>query len=245
MSRKPFRTATALSLAAAMSATQAAPAIAACTDDAMIVFDGSGSMLEMGFNLLDEPRIFEARRAVATAVPPIAAARRLGLVVYGAAGAETCSNVVLRFAPARGAGQRIVAEIDTLEPEGETALTQAVALAASVLARSGGRGDVVLVTDGKETCGGAPCELAAVLAADQPGIAVHVIGFKLRGEHFSWDREGMNEYLDGTTAARCLAERTGGSYHSTETADELAAALSAALGCQVIGATGRPPRRPA
>ena len=35
-----------------------------CTEDAMIVFDGSGSMAEMGFNQIDEPRIFSARRAV-------------------------------------------------------------------------------------------------------------------------------------------------------------------------------------
>ena len=38
-----------------------------CAADAMIVFDGSGSMAEMGFNDIDEPRIFEARRAMADA----------------------------------------------------------------------------------------------------------------------------------------------------------------------------------
>ncbi len=53
-----------------------------CAADAMIVFDGSGSMAEMGFNDIDEPRIFEARRAMADALPQIAQNRRLGLVVY-------------------------------------------------------------------------------------------------------------------------------------------------------------------
>lgn len=33
----------------------------ACTRDAMIVFDGSGSMAETGFNLIDVLRIFDAR----------------------------------------------------------------------------------------------------------------------------------------------------------------------------------------
>jgi Ca-activated chloride channel family protein len=28
-----------------------------CTRDARVVFDGSGSMAEMGYNLMDEPRI--------------------------------------------------------------------------------------------------------------------------------------------------------------------------------------------
>ena len=54
-----------------------------CLRDAVVVFDGSGSMAEMGFNLLEEPRIFEAREAVHAAVPKIAAVRRLGLIVYG------------------------------------------------------------------------------------------------------------------------------------------------------------------
>mgnify|MGYP000063649411 CR=1 FL=1 len=42
---------------------------------------GSGSMAEMGFNLLNEPRILSARRAVRQVMPRLAAARRLGLPV--------------------------------------------------------------------------------------------------------------------------------------------------------------------
>ncbi len=68
-----------------LSATTAT-ATETCTSDAMIVFDGSGSMAEMGFNDINEPRIFEARQAMAEAIPQIAQTRRLGLVVYGQIG---------------------------------------------------------------------------------------------------------------------------------------------------------------
>lgn len=202
-----------------------------CDQPAMLVFDGSGSMLEMGFNLLDEPRIFEARRAVAIAMPPIAAAREVGLVTYGGVAGASCENIRLRFAPQPRAAGRIIAAIEALLPEGETALTEAVSRAAEEIPTGG---DVVLVTDGKETCFGEPCELAATLAAERPQVTVHVIGFKVRGDHFSWDGEGKSEYLSGTTVARCLADRTGGFYLSTENAEELAAALRQTLGCQIV-----------
>ena len=122
-----------------------------CAADAMIVFDGSGSMAEMGFNDIDEPRIFEARRAMADALPQIAQNRRLGLVVYGPNGADECSGVEMRFAPEANAASLIISAINALEPGGSTALTQAVKLAAQTLDYKTQPATVVLVTDGKET----------------------------------------------------------------------------------------------
>mgnify|MGYP006195459971 CR=1 FL=1 len=81
-----------------------------CAADAMIVVDGSGSMAEMGFNDIDEPRIFEARRAMADALPQIAQNRRLGLVVYGPNGADECSGLDMRFAPEANAASLIICE---------------------------------------------------------------------------------------------------------------------------------------
>lgn len=52
-----------------------------CTGDAMFVLDGSGSMAEMGFNQIGTPRISEARKVLRKALPPVAAMRRLGLIV--------------------------------------------------------------------------------------------------------------------------------------------------------------------
>lgn len=198
-----------------------------CTDDAMIVFDGSGSMAEVGFNLFAEPRIFEARRAVGAVVPEVAAVRRLGLVVYGPGGSDACAGVDLRFRPVRDAAPRIVDAVDALQPEGDTALTAAVRLAAETL---GGPGEVVLVTDGKETCGGEPCRLAAEL---RDGPVVHVIGFKVRGDFFEWKAPGA-EVVEVETVARCLADGTGGMYVAAETVEELTAALRRTLGCNLL-----------
>lgn len=213
-----------------------------CTRDAMVVFDGSGSMAEMGFNLLDEPRIFDARRAVRRVMPQVAPARRLGLVTYGFGRRESCASVVVRFPPEPDAADRIIAEIDRLHPAGETPLTEAIAAAAQVLDYENKPGEIVLVTDGKETCGGSPCQLAADLAAGAD-MTVHVIGFRVRGEHFAWPDQPQDSYIE--PVARCLADRTGGMYVSAETLDDLIGALRQTLGCQILSGvtSGRPATR--
>ena len=203
-----------------------------CLEDAMIVFDGSGSMAETGFNQLDEPRIFEARRAIREAVPPIAELRRLGLVVYGPGGEDECSGISVELWPTENAAPAIMATVNTLQPGGDTALTEAVKRAAEVLEYRTKPGALVLVTDGKETCGGSPCQLAAELAADGADLTVHVIGFKVRGDFFAWG-ENRSNYTDADTVSRCLAERTGGLYVKAETVDELINAFRKTLGCKL------------
>lgn len=229
-------------LALGLSAALPAPGLQAsgqCTEDAMIVFDGSGSMSEVGFNQLDQPRIFEARQAMRQAMPAIAPFRQLGLIIYGPGSDAPCQNIDLRFPPMPAAAGAIIEAIEALEPGGETPLTEAVRQAAEVLDHSARSATVVLVTDGKETCGGAPCELAATLAADSADLTIHVIGFKVRSEYFSWDSQGdANRY--GFTVSRCLADRTGGTYVDTETVEELIAALRETLGCPVYSALSDP-----
>ncbi|WP_227363999.1 vWA domain-containing protein [Sedimentitalea arenosa] len=207
-----------------------------CTDDAMLVFDASGSMAEMGYNGLDAPRIVDARAALRDALPGITPHRRLGLLVYGPGPRDACSNVDLRFLPRPDATGPILTAVDALSPDGDTPLTQAVHDAAVALDYRHRSGAIVLVTDGKETCGGAPCQLAADLAATGPGLTVHVIGFRVRGSFFAWKDSPTAGMDDGRTVARCLADRTGGQYVSTETTEDLVKALQDTLGCPLFGA---------
>ncbi|MEX0286051.1 MAG: VWA domain-containing protein [Paracoccaceae bacterium] len=225
------------SFAALIALTLGAASVTAdqtCTQDAMIVFDGSGSMAEMGFNQIGEPRIFEARQAMADAIPGIAEVRRLGLIVYGPGTEDSCAGIDLRFPPVRDAAPAILGAVNDLQPSGDTPLTDAVRAAAEVLDYRTRPGVVVLVTDGKETCGGTPCTLAAELAADGLDLTVNVIGFKVRGDYFSWEVEPNNDYVVSESVARCLADRTGGQYVRAESVAELVAALRVTLGCNIL-----------
>lgn len=222
-----------LILSLLLTATQVT-ATDSCTEDAMIVFDGSGSMAEMGFNLINEPRIIEARRAVEEAIPEIAINRRLGLIIYGPGGVDECSGLDLRFSPMPNAAGQIINDVNALNPEGSTALTEAVRIAAQTLDHKAKPGSIVLVTDGKETCGGAPCQLAAELAKESVSLTVHVIGYKVRGDYFAYPNQSASDYLNSETVSRCLADQTGGTYVSAETVDELIEAFRETLGCKFL-----------
>lgn len=226
----------ALACAAALSLPASSVAAAVgCAADAMLVFDGSASMDELGFDVRKETRIQEARRAVRDAVPDIAPYRRVGLMVYGPGPLGACSNIDLRFAPMANAADALIGEVDALQPKGLTPLTTAVEQAAEVLDYRTQPAVVVLVTDGNETCGGRPCALGARLASGAQDLTVHVIGFKVVVDFFSWDNPEQETYDGGNTVAKCLADATGGMFVSTETVDELAAALRDTLGCALIG----------
>ena len=213
----------------------AIPAAPGCSTDAMLVFDGSASMNELSFDIQQATRIVEARQALRNAMPDIAPYRRVGLLVYGPGDLDACSNIDLRFGPIEQAATPIIDAVEDLVPKGLTPLAASVQQAAEALDYRRAPGIVVLVTDGNETCGGRPCALGDALAQEAADLTVHVIGFKVIVDFFSWDNPEQQSYEDGNTVAKCLADRTGGIYVSTETVDELADALRVTMGCALIG----------
>ncbi|MEM6596323.1 MAG: hypothetical protein AAF672_16165, partial [Pseudomonadota bacterium] len=66
-------------------------------------------------------------------------------------------------------------------------------------------------------------------------LTIHVIGFKIRIDPFSWDTPEQKTQEGNVTVAKCLSDATGGTYASTETVDELVAALNETLACALIG----------
>lgn len=205
---------------------------AICTQDAMLVFDASGSMASVGYNEMEIPRIHQALSAMRRILPDVARHRRIGLLVYGPGPKDACSNIDIRLTPKTNAAPRILSELERLQPDGNTPLTQSVVSAAEVLDYRNRPGVVVLVTDGDETCGGEPCRMASRLAADGRALTVHVIGFKVRGRFFQWQSQAQS--ADVRSAAQCLADQNGGKYLSAETPDDLVAALRETLGCPLL-----------
>jgi Ca-activated chloride channel family protein len=198
-----------------------------CTEDAMLVFDASGSMagnLNQGI-ATTKPRIEEVRAALKRVLPSITRFRRVGLIVYGPGPYQQC-NVQLALQPAPDAGERIMSEVNALTPAGKTPLTAAVADAAEVLDYQNKPGLIVIVTDGEETCGGSPCALGKELHGKAARLTVHVIAFRMKD--FSWTGE------QSITEAKCLAESNGGLYVTAEAEPDLAEALQKTLGCPML-----------
>lgn len=229
-----------LRLAAIVLAMEVAAGVAAeqkeapCNDDAMIVFDASGSMAgNVGQGIgTTIPRIDEARRALAQVLPSATKFRRVGLITYGPGAYQQC-NVSLDLKPTPDAAGPIMSVVNGLVPAGRTPLTEAVKQAASVLDYQHKPGVIIVVTDGEETCGGAPCALGKELHAAAKQLTIHVIGYRVKD--FSWT--GEQSILD----VRCLAEQNGGLYIAAESKEDLVEALQKTLDCPMVTQRGAPP----
>jgi len=100
---------------------------APCRDDAMIVFDASGSMYGDGWGYASTSRmsrIDNAKSAIANVLPSITRSRRVGLITFGPGPYNQC-NVKLELKPTPNAADRIMSIVDALVPAGKTPLTSA------------------------------------------------------------------------------------------------------------------------
>ena len=215
--------ATVLSLLSA-SALSEAPTAQDCAKDAMLVFDASGSMAGMGFGEATVTRIDQIRKALAEVLPSVAPVRNLGLIVFGPGSHRACENIDIKLPVARYSSAQIMAKLDKVQPYGQTPLTDAVRKAAEALRFRERPAVIVLLTDGDETCRGNPCELARALKREGRNVTVHVVGYMLR---YAIEPTGGQ-------VARCLSEGTGGLFISTESTNELIAALQKTIGCQLL-----------
>lgn len=198
-----------------------------CNEDAMIVFDASGSMAgTVGLGIATPvTRIDEVRAALGAVLPSATKFRRVGLITYGPGPYQQC-NVHLDLPPTANAASLIMGAVNALTPAGRTPLAAAVAQAADVLDFRHKPGLIVVVTDGEETCGGAPCDLGKELHAAALQLTIHIIGYRPKG--YSWT--GEQSLVD----AKCLADENGGLYIAAETKDDLIAALDKTLDCPMV-----------
>jgi hypothetical protein len=97
-----------------------------CNQDAMLVFDASGSMSGDGWGYGSESantvtRIQKVRAALAKVLPSITHYRRVGLITFGP---NQC-NVKLELKPTENSASRILSIVDDLIPAGQTPLSAA------------------------------------------------------------------------------------------------------------------------
>lgn len=196
----------------------------ACRENAMIVFDASGSMALFRDG---RPKMVTARKAAREVLPELTRDRPTGLVTYSGGQGLACADVILRLRPRPDSGEAIASQLDGIEPNGATPLSPAVKLATSTLKEIGTPGVVVLVTDGLENCGHDACALGEQLKRDAYDVKIHVISFYLHGRA-----------IDKIT---CLAKSTGGTYTTTASLEGLKEALRKTLSCPRISRleTGR------
>lgn len=191
-------------------ATLATPLVAQEADNASIlIYDASGSMwgqLDGGISKVEIARevigdFFISRD---NSIP-------LGVIAYGHNRRGDCSDIEVIADVGVNDPAGLSSRLNRLNPRGMTPITDSLSLAASMIPPTAESADIILVTDGLETCEADPCALAAQLANEGIAIRAHVVGFGLTRE----EGEVMS----------CVADATGGLLLTPQTGQELADAL--------------------
>lgn len=174
----------------------------------IIVLDASGSM----WGQIDGRAKLEiAREALGQVLQGIPADTEIGLMAYGHRSKGDCNDIELVVPPAKGTAAAITAAANEMKFLGKTPLSEAVRKAAEDLRYTEEKANVILITDGIETCNADPCALGTELEQTGVDFTAHVVGFGLTEE------EGR--------AVACLAENTGGRYIQASDAGTLVDAL--------------------
>lgn len=190
----------------------------------MLVLDVSGSM---SADDLRPDRLVAARQAARAFVEALPDDAQVGLVSF--------SNAASVRAPLGRDHEGVLRAIGALRPDGGTAIGEGLDLALEQLARRPANADgrtppglVLLLSDGENSIGRAPAEVADRAARD--GVRVHTVGVGQRGAAPVIGR-GQAVRLDEATL-RAVAETTGGTYFYAAESGELQRIYSD-LGSQV------------
>ncbi|MDP8248919.1 MAG: VWA domain-containing protein [Candidatus Tritonobacter lacicola] len=187
------------------------------------ILDASGSMIEL---MGSDMKIDIAKRTLADLVDKLPGAPaevdlNVGLRIYGhrTGAAEDpeigCKDTALEI-PIKGVDvQGIKDKILGVKARGRTPIAYSLLQAKDDFPEGDGNENIIiLISDGKETCGGDPCKVAEELHKSGIKLKIHVVGFDIKPEE--------------RAQLECIAKVTGGKYFAADSAAELSKALSKA-----------------
>jgi Ca-activated chloride channel family protein len=178
----------------------------------LIAYDSSNSMWG---ELADKSRKYEAgRTALSEFLNSDFGDREIGFRAYGHRRKNDCrdSEMVVPFSKVEVAKAIIANAVGGIRPTGKTPITYS--LREGLKDFDGRPGDILLISDGIETCDIDPCELMREWRDAKVGIRVHVVGVGLT----EMERVAMS----------CIADVSGGQYFDVDSADKFAEALNQA-----------------
>jgi von Willebrand factor type A domain len=178
--------------------------------DFAIVLDCSGSMGEPTRD--GQIKMVVARRVVTELIARMPEKLRVTLVIYGYDRDLNCQAVqVARPLGELGSSGKseLAGIIAGLQPVANTPIARALEVTGAELAKNDAPCGLVLLTDGKETCGGNPIEVAATLASKlNLSYGVNVIGFDVQDDERAAlsevARAGKGKYYNAQTAAELI-----------------------------------------
>jgi len=177
----------------------------AAAKDANMVFilDASGSM----WGQVDgKAKMGIAKEVMAGLIDDLPEGMNVGLVAYGHRKKGDCNDVeeIVALAPVKKSVLK--SKVNAISPKGKTPITLSITKTVKPLKTREGETTIVLVSDGKETCEGDPCQLVKELKASGVKFTMHVVGFDVTAEE--------------TKQLECIAKAGGGEYFAAKNASD-------------------------
>ena len=191
----------------------------------LLVFDASASMED---KIYGETKIHIAKRVLEAVLTKADSDVNLGLRVYGAGNPSgnpyiDCNDSKLLVLPGTDNRRTIISAIYKILPRGFTPITYSLSQAVQDLTPYNGEKSIILISDGLETCGGDPCQLAQNLNSSGIDLKIDVVGFGVRDD---W---AAQEQL------MCIALNTDGRYFSAENDEQLTRSITESINKSVTG----------
>lgn len=185
----------------------------------LIIVDSSRSMLQLTKD--GKEKLWASKTALSKLIDKLPYDTNVGLMVFGHREKYRCDDIemVLPIAPLNKPA--IKKKLEILKPTGVTPLTTSLDKAAQHLEKFKGKSTILLLTDGKETCGGDPVGLVSNVSK-QYGIIVIV------------DVVGLNVTSSERKQLEAIAKAGRGKYYSSNTSYELFSAVTDVVEQRII-----------
>src|SRR4029453_4937038 len=122
--------------------------------------DSSGSMAARSSG---KTKMEAAKQVMTELVSDLPQGVSTGLMAYGHRQKGDCKDVELLLPVRPVAREAFTQKINSLQPLGQTPISESIRQAADVLRAMPGRKSIILVSDGEETCKQDPCRVAGDL----------------------------------------------------------------------------------
>jgi Ca-activated chloride channel homolog len=178
----------------------------------LFVLDCSGSMWQ---KIQNETKISVAKKVLGNLADKLPKECRIGLIAYGHKSKSDCDDIETVIPLGAFKKESFMNKINLLDPKGKTPISKSLTHALNEIKNEPSNTNIVLISDGLETCEGNACELIANAIKSGVKITLHVIGFGIEDSNRS-DLE-------------CLVQAGGGQYFPVNKPDELLNALEKSI----------------
>lgn len=169
----------------------------------LLILDASNSM----WGQVDgTAKIETARGVLGDLLSNLPDATKVGVMAYGHGDKESCTDVAVLSPISDPDPAALKKTIGGIQPKGKTPIAYALEQGGKELAKfEQDSNNIVLISDGIETCEGDPCAAAEKLAASNINTKVHVVGFDVDDETRKQlqciAEKGKGKYFDATNTA--------------------------------------------